>query len=88
NKLAGKSWVITGVLSQPRDHFEELVRLHGGRVASSVSKKTDYLLAGDHAGSKLQKARQLGVKVIEENQFRALLAEAHTAGTATEAGTT
>jgi DNA ligase (NAD+) len=80
NKLAGTTWVITGTLSRPRDYFEELIRQHGGRITSSVSKKTNYLLAGEDAGSKLQKARQLGVQVVGENQLATLLG--HTAGTA------
>ncbi|MBV9998578.1 MAG: NAD-dependent DNA ligase LigA [Verrucomicrobia bacterium] len=73
-KLAGTSWVITGTLSRPRDAFEDLIRRHGGRITSSVSKKTNYLLAGEEAGGKLQKARQLGVQVIGEDQLATLLA--------------
>ncbi|MBV8899242.1 MAG: NAD-dependent DNA ligase LigA [Verrucomicrobia bacterium] len=80
NKLAGTTWVITGTLSRPRDDFEELIRQHGGRITSSISKKTNYLLAGDEAGSKLPKARQLGVQVVGEKEFAALLD--YTAGTA------
>jgi DNA ligase (NAD+) len=70
--LRGTSWVITGKLSEPREKFEELIRQHGGRVTGSVSKKTDYLLAGEEAGSKLEKARQLGIKVVNEEEFRAM----------------
>lgn len=71
--LAGKSVVITGTLSQPREHFKELVEKAGGKAAGSVSKKTDYVLAGAEAGSKLDKARELGVKVLDESEFLALL---------------
>jgi DNA ligase (NAD+) len=56
-----------------RDEIEELITRHGGRAASSVSKNTDYLLAGEKAGSKLEKAEQLGVKVISEDEFERLL---------------
>jgi DNA ligase (NAD+) len=68
--LRGTSWVITGTLSQPREIFEELIRQHGGRATGSVSKKTDYVLAGEDAGSKLEKARQLGIRVVTEKEFR------------------
>jgi DNA ligase (NAD+) len=68
--IAGTTWVITGTLSQPRDEIAELVITRGGKVSGSVSKKTSYLLAGEQAGSKLEKARKLGVKVIDEKEFR------------------
>jgi DNA ligase (NAD+) len=71
--LAGQTLVITGTLSQPREHFEELIRSHGGKVSSSVSKKTGHLLCGEEAGSKLDKARSLGVSVLSEEQFLAML---------------
>jgi DNA ligase (NAD+) len=71
--LKGTSWVITGTLSEPRTVFEELIRQNGGRVASSVSKKTDYLLAGEEAGSKLEKATKLGVKAVDEAAFRKMI---------------
>lgn len=71
--LAGKSFVFTGALSVPREQLEALVQTQGGRVSSSVSGKTDYLVAGESAGSKLDKARALGVAVLTEDQFRALL---------------
>lgn len=66
DKLAGSSWVITGTLSKPREEMAELIRSHGGKIVSSVSAKTTYLLAGEEAGSKLEKATKLGVKVIDE----------------------
>ena len=70
-ELAGETWVITGTLSRPRDEIAELIRRHGGNVSGSVSKKTSYVLAGEEAGSKLDKARSLVVPVIDEKQFRA-----------------
>lgn len=71
--LAGRTFVITGTLSRPREYFEELIRAHGGKISSSVSKKTGSLLCGEDAGSKLDKARSLGVPVLSEEQFLALL---------------
>jgi DNA ligase (NAD+) len=73
NALRGTAWVITGVLSEPREVFEELIRRNGGRVTSSISKKTSYLLAGEDAGSKLDKARQLGVEIVEEDKFKEMI---------------
>ena len=72
-KLAGETWVITGTLSRPRDEIAELIRRHGGNVSGSVSKKTSYVLAGEEAGSKLDKAKSLGVPVVDEKQFRSRL---------------
>lgn len=71
--LAGQSFVITGTLSRPREYFEELIRSHGGKVSGSVSKKTNHLLCGEEAGSKLEKARSLGVNVLDEAAFLALI---------------
>jgi len=71
--IAGTAWVITGTLSQPREHFEELIRQNGGKVGSSVSSKTNFLLAGEAAGSKLEKAKGLGVKVVGEEEFLTML---------------
>lgn len=73
DKFAGTTWVITGTLSQGREEIAELIRAHGGKVSGSVSGKTTYLLAGDEAGSKLDKATKLGVKVLDEAAFRALI---------------
>jgi DNA ligase (NAD+) len=70
-ELAGETWVITGTLSRPRDEIAELIRRHGGNVSGSVSKKTSYVLAGEEAGSKLDKATSLGVPVVDEKTFRA-----------------
>jgi DNA ligase (NAD+) len=65
--LAGASFVITGTLpGMSREQAAELIRAHGGTVASSVSRKTGWLLAGEAAGSKLEKARELGIPVIDE----------------------
>lgn len=68
--LAGETWVITGTLGRPRDEIAELIRLHGGTVSGSVSKKTSYVLAGEEAGSKLDKAKSLGVPVVDEEVLR------------------
>jgi DNA ligase (NAD+) len=67
------TWVITGTLSQSRDEIAELIRARGGKVSGSVSKKTSYVLAGEEAGSKLEKARKLGVRVLSEGEFREML---------------
>jgi DNA ligase (NAD+) len=71
--LRGTSWVITGTLSEPREVFDDLIRRNGGRVTASVSKKTNYLLAGEESGSKLDKARQLGIQVVNEGKFRNMI---------------
>ncbi len=66
------AWVITGTLSQTRDEIAEEIIARGGKVSGSVSKKTRYLLAGEEAGSKLEKAQKLGVKILSEKEFRAM----------------
>lgn len=72
--LAGKQFVLTGKLtSLTRDEARELIETRGGRVTSSVSKKTDYVVAGEDAGSKLDKAVALGLRVIDEAEFRKML---------------
>ena len=73
NKLAGTTWVITGTLSEERETIADTIRSHGGKVSGSVSSKTTYLLAGEDAGSKLEKAAKLGVKVLNEETFRTML---------------
>ena len=73
SKIKGTTWVITGTLSQPRDEIAEQIIQHGGKVSGSVSKKTSFVLAGEEAGSKLEKARKLGVRIIDEAGFRRLL---------------
>lgn len=72
-KLAGTTWVITGTLSQDRETIADTIRSHGGKISSSVSGKTSYVLAGEEAGSKLDKATKLGVKVLSEPEFRAMI---------------
>lgn len=71
--LAGKTVVITGTLSKPREHFVALIERAGGKVSGSVSRKTSYLLAGEEAGSKLKDALEKGVAVLTEPQFGELL---------------
>jgi DNA ligase (NAD+) len=73
-RFAGKLFVLTGTLEAfSRDEARAAIEARGGRVTSSVSKKTDFLIAGDEAGSKLDKATELGVKVIDEAAFKELL---------------
>ena len=72
--LAGKTLVVTGTLpSLSRTEAEDAIRVAGGKAAGSVSRKTDYLVAGENAGSKLDKAQELGVPILDEAGFRALL---------------
>ncbi len=74
--FAGKTLVVTGTLLKfKRDEIEDIITRHGGRAASSVSKNTDFVVAGEKAGSKLEKAQQLGVRVISEDEFQQLLDE-------------
>jgi DNA ligase (NAD+) len=68
--LEGKTLVVTGTLSRfTREEIQELIHEHGGKAAGSVSKKTDFVVAGENAGSKLDKAEKLGVPVISEDEF-------------------
>ena len=70
DKLSGKTFVLTGTLeNMTRDEASEIIKSHGGKTSSSVSKKTDYVLAGTNAGSKLDKAQNLGVIILTENDF-------------------
>ena len=72
--LAGLSIVVTGgLVNFSRDGISEVIAAHGGKASSSVSKKTDFVLVGEAPGSKLQKAQELGVRVIDESQFQRLL---------------
>lgn len=69
----GKTVVLTGTLSMPREQAKEEIERRGGKVSGSVSKKTDFVVAGEDAGSKLKKATELGVRVLTEAEFTALL---------------
>jgi DNA ligase (NAD+) len=71
--LAGQTWVLTGALSMPRARAKALLESLGARVVGSVSAKTDYLLAGEAAGSKLTKAEKLGIEVLDEDAFQELM---------------
>ncbi|MFZ4116674.1 MAG: NAD-dependent DNA ligase LigA [Chthoniobacterales bacterium] len=71
--LEGTIWVITGTLSEPREEIAEKIRHAGGKVSSSISAKTSYLLAGEAPGNKLERAQKLGVAVIDEAGFRELM---------------
>ena len=73
-KMVGKTLVVTGTMVRMRrDEIEQLIRDHGGKASSSVSKKTDYVVAGEAAGSKLTKAQELGVTVLTEDEFLAMV---------------
>ena len=74
NKLSGKTFVLTGSLSSmSREEAKEKLQALGAKLSESVSKKTDYVVAGEEPGSKLQKAQSLGVKILDENNFLNLL---------------
>jgi len=76
DKLAGKTFVLTGALSRyTRAQAQALIEAQGGKVSGSVSKKTDYVLAGEDAGSKLVKAEALGLAILDEAAFEALIEE-------------
>jgi DNA ligase (NAD+) len=71
--LAGKTFVFTGTISLPRAEAEDRVKKRGGKVSSSVSKKTDYVVAGEDPGSKYDNAKKLGVKILTEEEFKELV---------------
>ena len=72
--MAGKTFGVTGTLPDyGRDDLHDLIKQHGGKVGSSVSKKTNYLVAGENAGSKLDKARELNVPILDQAAFLQLL---------------
>lgn len=73
--VSGRTFVLTGSLSRPRSDYKELLLQAGAKVAGSVSKNTDYLVAGEKAGSKLTKAESLGVEVLDEQQLLDLLGQ-------------
>lgn len=73
-ELKGQTFVITGTLpSLSRDEASQLIRENGGKITSSVSKNTDYVVVGEEAGSKLEKARTLGIKLLDEAGLRKLI---------------
>jgi DNA ligase (NAD+) len=75
SQLDGKLFVVTGTLSKySRDEMHDLIKKHGGKTASSVSKRTSYLVAGESAGSKLDQAKSLDVPVISETDLEAMIA--------------
>ena len=77
DRLAGKTLVVTGTLARfSRDEIHKLIEREGGKPSGSVSAKTSYLIAGDAAGSKLDKARSLGVPVLTEDEFLAMIGDA------------
>ena len=73
--LAGKTFVFTGALTMPREEAEAIVRGLGGSATLSVSKNTDFVVVGEKPGSKYEKALQLGVKVISEEEFLTMVRE-------------
>ena len=74
NRFEGKVFVLTGSLEKyTRDEASKIIESFGGKTSSSVSKKTDYVLAGEEAGSKLAKAEQLGIKIITEQEFEQMV---------------
>ncbi|HHT66330.1 MAG TPA: NAD-dependent DNA ligase LigA, partial [Clostridiales bacterium] len=74
NRLKGKTFVLTGTLSgMTREQASELIQSHGGKVSGSVSRKTSYVLAGEDAGSKLTKARHMGIPIISKDDLLNLL---------------
>ena len=76
DKFAGKTFVVTGTLEHfSRKEAEEAITALGGKASGSVSKKTSYVVAGEAAGSKLTKARSLGVAVLTETEFMTMLEE-------------
>ncbi len=75
SQISNKTFVLTGTLSAPRQNFKERIEALGGRVSSAISSNTDFLLCGQNAGSKLNKAKELGVEILNEAQFNALITQ-------------
>ena len=74
NRFAGLTFVLTGTLSRyTRDEASAIIESYGGKASGSVSKKTSYVLAGENAGSKLTKAEALGISIISEDDFAAMI---------------
>ena len=72
-KINGKTFVITGTLSNPRDYYKEKLESLGANVTGSVTKKTDYVLVGDNPGSKYEKAKELGITIINEEDYNNMI---------------
>ena len=77
DRLAGKSIIISGVFTHnSRDKYKEIIEQHGGKNVGSISKKTDYVLAGENMGpAKLEKAQKLGIPILSEDDFLAMIGE-------------
>jgi DNA ligase (NAD+) len=74
NRFEGKTFVLTGTLSEfNRNDAGEIIKNFGGKISGSVSKKTDFVLAGEDAGSKMDKAKELGIKIIDEIEFKKMI---------------
>ena len=74
DRFSGKTFVLTGTLpTLKRDEAKALIEKYGGKASGSVSKKTSYVLAGEEAGSKITKAQELGIEIINEEQFREMI---------------
>ena len=71
--ITDKSFVITGTLSHERDYYKNIIEEYGGKAIDSVSKKTDYLLLGENPGSKYEKAKELNIKIIKEEDFNKMI---------------
>lgn len=74
-KVTGKTFLFTGTLGMPRAKAQELVRREGGTVAAALSRRVDFLVAGENPGSKLAKARQMAIPVLSEEEFRRMTGE-------------
>ncbi len=77
NILIGKTFAVTGTLSETRKYFTDIIEINGGNVSSTISSKTDYLLAGKSSGSKLDRANSLNVQVINESEFKNMIGGAN-----------
>ena len=73
SSLEGQTWVLTGKTSRPRTEVKALLTARGAKVSGSVSKNTTHVFAGENAGSKLEKAQELGIRIVDENEFNALV---------------
>jgi DNA ligase (NAD+) len=85
--LLGRTLVVTGVLpKRSRAEIESLIKLFGGKVTGSVSKSTSYVIAGENPGSKLDKARQLGIAIIDEAELERIVGETSDDSAGADAG--